>query len=246
MVNYSSVWVATPADLEISCSHIDVWHCTLDIAADQINELRKYLSRQERHRADQFLFADKRNQFVCTRARLRQCLALGSGLPADEIEIKTDASGKPYLAGQARSTDIHFNISHTNGLALIAITRAQPVGIDVESVAQNVQHTRLAENYFSTREKNAIASLPPEQVPAAFFACWTRKEAVLKAVGVGFAHGLDSFDAATAPEVAQCQVELQSDDGLVNTWHIETLPCETGFAGALAYQKKVIGIRYWY
>ncbi len=246
MVKNSSAWLATPADLEISCSTIDVWQCPLDPAVDQVSELSKYLSGQERQRADQFRFADKRNQFVSTRARLRQCLALGTGLPAGKIEIETDASGKPFLAGQARCSDIHFNISHTNGLALIAITRAQPVGIDIESVAQNIQYTRLAHNYFSTREKNAIASLPSGQVPAAFFACWTRKEAVLKAVGTGLAHGLDSFDVATAPEITHCQAELQSDDGLVNTWYIETLPCETGFAGALAYQKKPVGIRYWY
>jgi len=141
--------------------------------------------------------------------------------------------------------NIQFNVPHTDGLALIAITRGQAIGIDVESIKQNVRHTRLAENYFSPREQKSITSLPSEQDPAAFFACWTRNEAVLKAIGTGIAHGLDSFDVATEPETARCQTELQSEEGSVETWCIETLACGAGYVVALAFLKQPANIRYW-
>ncbi len=246
MVNNSSAWHATPASLEISNLAIDVWRCPLDLAGAQIDELGKCLSQQERQRAEKFRFNRKRRQFVTTRARLRQCLALATGTAAGEIEIEVGASGKPFLAGTAHASGIQFNVSHTDGLALIAITRGQPVGIDVESLEQNVQPARLAENYFSAQEKTTLAALPSERVTASFFACWTRKEAVLKAIGTGIAQGLDSFDVATEPEISHCQTELQSTAGSAATWYIETLPCGAGFAGALAYRKQAIEIRYWY
>lgn len=246
MVNSSSVWLTTPASLEISNIAIDVWRCPLDLTAAQIDQLSKCLSEQERQRAEQFRMAHKRLQFITSRARLRQCLALATGTRAGEIEIAVGASGKPFLAGKAHSSGIQFNVSHTDGLALIAITRGQPVGIDVESLEQSVQAARLAENYFSAKEKTTIAALPGEQVTASFFACWTRKEAVLKAIGTGIAQGLASFDVATDPEITHCQTELQSATGPAQTWCVETLPCGAGFVGALAYQKQAIEIRYWY
>ena len=246
MVKNSSAWLTTPASLEISSMTIEVWRCPLDLAADQSDKFNKCLSEQERHRAKQFRFGGKRYQFVTTRARLRPSLSRATGSLASEIEIEVSASGKPFLAGKAHSSDVQFNVSHTDGLALIAITRGQAIGIDVESLEQSVQHTRLAENYFSAKEKNTIAALPSEQVPASFFACWTRKEAVLKAIGTGIVHGLDSFDVATEPQITHCQTELHSEDGSVDTWCVETLPCGAEFLGALAYQKQPVEIRYWY
>jgi 4'-phosphopantetheinyl transferase len=240
----SNGWLSTPTRLEISSTAIDVWRCRLDLTADEVEELGRCLSEQERARAERFRFADKRSQFVTTRARLRQCLALATGTPAGEIEIHVGASGKPFLAGKTRSSEIQFNVSHTDALALIAITRGQAIGIDVESLGRSV-NSRLAEDYFSARERDAIASLPSAQVPASFFACWTRKEAVLKATGTGIAHGLDSFDVATDPEIAHCRTQLQSEDGSADTWYLETLPCGAGYAAALAYQKHPVEIRFW-
>ncbi len=246
MVKNSSIWFATPASLEITNMAIDVWRCPMNPAVDQIGKFSECLSKQERHRAEQFRFGDKRDQFVTTRARLRQCLSLATGIRASEIEIEVSASGKPFLAGKAHSSGVQFNVSHTDGLAMIAITRGQPVGIDVESLKQSIQHTYLAQNYFSVKEKNTIAALPSEQVPASFFACWTRKEAVLKAIGIGIAYGLDSFDVTTEPEITRCRTELQTENGSVDSWCVETLPCGAGFVGALAYQKQAVEIRYWY
>lgn len=246
MVIEPGVWLATPANLQISSNAIDVWRCPLDLEAARLDELGQCLSAQERQRAKQFRFADKRHQFVITRARLKQCLALATGALASEIEFELGASGKPFLAGKPRSSGLQFNVSHTEGLALIAITRGQLVGIDIESLDRSIQHTRLAENYFSRKEQQAIAALPVEQVSRSFFACWTRKEAVLKAMGTGIAHGLDSFDVSTEPEITHCRTELQSDAGPIEAWCIESLPCGAGFMASLAYQKPPVEIRYWY
>jgi len=246
MVKNPSAWLATPTSLEISSVAIDVWRCPLDQTTNQIDASSKCLSAQERQRAEQFRFVGKREQFVTTRARLRRCLALATGIRADKIEIEVSATGKPFLAGQMLASGIQFNVSHTDGLALIAITRGQAVGIDIEALRRSIQHVRLAENYFSSKEKNVIAALPSEQVPASFFACWTRKEAVLKAIGTGIALGLDSFDVATEPDITHCRTELQSAHGPSKTWCVDTLPCGAGFVGALAYHKQPVEIRYWY
>lgn len=235
-------WQKTPTSLEISSNAIDIWRVPLNPTARQTGQFLDCLSKQEKQRAEQFSFPDKRIQFVTTRARLRQCLALATGIPVTEIQIETGASGKPLLSG---ATDIQFNVSHTHGLALIAVTRGQSLGIDVERLRDSTDHVRLAENYFSAAERTAIISLPKASLVAPFFACWTRKEAVVKAIGTGIAHGLDSFDVSTDPEISQCQTRLHSEDGSVHTWCIDTVPCGEGFAGAVAYQKGPAKIRYW-
>ena len=239
-------WLSTPTNLEISSRTIDVWRCPLDLAVNQIETLSACLSAQERQRADKFRFEHSRHQFVTTRARLRQCLALATGKRASEIEFELGPSGKPFLAGNSQTSELQFNVSHTDSLALIAITRGQRIGIDVESLTRNVQHNQVSQNFFSATEKAAIAALPDDQAPASFFACWTRKEAVLKAIGTGIAHGLDSFAVATDPEIVHCRTELQSEDGSVETWRVESLSCGAGFMGALAYQHRPAEIRYWY
>jgi 4'-phosphopantetheinyl transferase len=208
-------WQKTPASLEISSNAIDIWRVPLNPTARQTDQFFDCLSKREQKRAQQFRFPDKRIQFVTTRARLRQCLALAIDTQETEIQIETGASGKPVLCG---ATDIQFNVSHTHGLALIAITRGQSIGIDVERLRDSTNHLRLAENYFSAAERTAIISLPKESLVAPFFACWTRKEAVVKAIGTGVAHGLDSFDVSTDPEIPQCQTRLHSEDGSVHTW----------------------------
>ncbi len=245
MVISSVTWLSTPADLAISNNTIEVWRCPLDSSAAQLKKFASYLSEPERQRAERFRFDDKRCQFVTTRAQLRQCLAIATGTPAEQLEIATDSSGKPFLVEGGHASEIQFNVSHTDSLALIAITRGHAVGIDVESLAQNVRHKSLAEHYFSVMENEAIAALPPEQVAASFFACWTRKEAVLKAIGTGIAHGLDSFDVAIGREKSHCVTQIRSADGKLETWRIETLFCGDGFAGALAFQPRQLEIRCW-
>ena len=240
-----SAWLNTPENLEISGRAIDVWRCPLDRPTEPFETLTRCLSEPERQRAKQFRFDDKRSQFVITRARLRHCLAIATGTGASQLEIAADDSGKPFLVENGHLSEIQFNVSHSQSLALIAVTRGQAIGIDVESLEKNVQHLRLAEHYFSDQEKKSLAALANGQVAASFFACWTRKEAVLKAIGTGIAYGLDSFDVATTPETRHCQTELQAEDGSIDRWWIETLPCGQGFAGALAYQTRPVEIRLW-
>ena len=94
-------------------------------------------------------------------------------------------------------------------------------------------------------ESCAIQALPRELMAASFLACWTRKEAVVKAIGTGFAQGLDTFDVSTEPGISQCHAKLRLEDGSIDTWWVDTVPCGGGFVGALAYRLGPTNIRYW-
>jgi 4'-phosphopantetheinyl transferase len=128
---------------------------------------------------------------------------------------------------------------------MIALTLGTPIGIDVELLRETVNHQRLATQYFSPAEQNALEALCGEQLVASFFAGWTRKEALLKATGTGIAGGLDSFDVSIDPAMQRQCTALQTANGSTEQWWIESLPCGEGFAGAMAYRRVPDEVRIW-
>jgi 4'-phosphopantetheinyl transferase len=174
-------------------SGVDIWIVGLRVGAAELSLRWEALSPEERARADRFLFDKDREAHIAAHGALRQVLAKYLNCAAAEICIVSGTNGKPGVEG------VQFNLSHSADLALVAVTQTLELGVDVESVDPRRADMDVARRFFSPSEVTALSALPPEQQTLAFLNCWTRKEAYLKAIGLGLSVPLDSFDVSLAP-----------------------------------------------
>ena len=175
---------------------IDIYTVRLEADAARLDSLYEILGPQERERAMRFRFAEHRREFIVCRGTLREILAPYLALHPGRIAFSYNRYGKPYL----RDSDIHFNVSHSGGWALQAVARDCEVGIDIERVDARFASDQIPERFFSPREVAQLRALPMSRQTAAFFRCWTRKEAYIKARGLGLALPLDSFDVSVGAD----------------------------------------------
>jgi len=167
---------------------------SLDLPRDQCDALASLLNAAERDRAARFhtrLLADR---FIVAHARLRQLLSEVVDVPPPAIEFSYGPHGKPHLAGAAASTDMRFNLSHSDSVGLVGWAHGRDIGVDIERWRGMRDEAAIVLRYFSAAEVEAYNALPAARRSEAFFNGWTRKEAYVKAVGRGIALALDSFD----------------------------------------------------
>jgi 4'-phosphopantetheinyl transferase len=200
---------------------VEVIGVALDVGITRQQDLETLLSTEERARAARFHFDRDRNRFIAARGHLRELLGAMLGVPPAEIKFSYNAYGKPETAG------LQFNVSHSEWMALMAISRSRVVGVDIERKNRAFVDDRIPERFFSPAEVQALRALPEGQQTEAFFNCWTRKEAYVKARGLGLSLALDSFDVSLAPgEPARF---LRGAEG----WEIEAVSAPEGFAAAV-------------
>jgi 4'-phosphopantetheinyl transferase len=174
---------------------VEVWRGSLDAEPHVRQRLEAMLSDDEQERAGRFRFERDRARFVVGRGLLRALLARYVGAAGSQLRFGYGAQQKPVLLDDGP----HFNLAHSGGTALFAFSRTTELGIDVELLQPEFAHGPLAERFFSPREVETLRALPEDDQPQAFFACWTRKEAILKARGDGLTQPLDSFDVTLTP-----------------------------------------------
>lgn len=208
---------------------VHIWRSRLDLDAEQIRWCQNLLTAEEHERARRFVFAEHRNRFVVGRGTLRELLAAYVGIPAAELEFAYGEHGKPRLVSP--DTDTTFNVSHSGGRMLLAFARGRHVGIDVERTTRTVDWGAVAGRFFSEREQAALAVLPEAARRAAFFRCWTRKEAFMKATGKGVAYGLTSFAVALAP--ADAPELLWLAQGATADWGLADVEPDAEHIGAV-------------
>ncbi len=210
-------------------------HCwVIDVSTlpdDELSAQIGVLSADERDRARRFRFQPDRRHYLASHAALRLLLSRYTDQPAKTLPIVTDALGRPALTG--RSSTLRFNLSHSGDLAMVAIAAGEPVGVDIEVVREFPNVMDIASSYFAPAEALAIRELPPAERPLAFTTTWTRKEAVLKALGLGLTVPLDAFD--TGPP-GQSPVVTGHGRQWANWTLIDLLPA-TGYVAAVAIQR---------
>jgi|SRR5579863_2517954 len=209
---------------------IHVWHARLDREENVLRRLEATLSPEEKARADRFHFANDRNRFVVARGLLRELLGKYLHEAPGGLEFSYGQHGKPFLSGKDTSSGLCFNVSHSTGLAAYAIARNRTLGIDVERVRPESASDDIAKRYFSAREVNDLRTLPPETRVEGFFHCWTRKEAYLKATGMGLQIPLDSFSVSLLPEKP-----AQFLGGVEPHWHMAAFHPAEGYVAAVVY-----------
>lgn len=226
-------WAAPPGHLALEPGWVHIFRLRLALPAERLARLGQHLPEDERARAERYLVECARVQFQAAHGQMRLILGQYLGVEPAALRFELNPYGKPYLPG----APLRFNLSHSREMGLLAVTGGQEVGCDIEDTQRSVEFPRLAKRFFAPQEAAELASLPAEQQPAAFFACWTRKEAYIKARGLGLAIPLDSFTVSLAPG----ELPRLSDPG----WSVYTLAPGEGYAASLVVEDTAQGLRCW-
>ena len=220
--------ITTP--LALRAEEVHVWLAKLDdYSADS---LRLLLAKDELARASRFHFDKDRNHYTVTRGLLRKLLAAYLSLPAGQLRFSYAEKGKPALEESQRSS-LNFNLAHSHDMAIYAFSRNRDVGVDLESIREDLADEKIAERFFSPYEIDALAKLPAELRKQAFFDCWTRKEAYIKARGEGLSMPLNEFDVSLRPGEAAALLRNHKDPAEVTRWSMQSIAVPAGFVAAL-------------
>ena len=183
-------------DRDVVC----LWWANLDWTENEIASAWFELSPDERERADRYRRPIDRTRFIAARTCLRRILSSYLGLPPDLITFECGPNGKPRLTTDFAKHNVHFNVAHSQELAVFAIAVGQEVGVDLERIQSTVRCLELAAHFFAREEQRALEALAAENRVQGFYRCWTRKEAYLKALGAGLSLPLDSFVVSLSQE----------------------------------------------
>src|SRR5262245_12535810 len=188
-----------PSDKRVlSNDEVDVWRLSLDPLDSLVSAFRARLSAEENDRAEKFKFQRDRKRYILTHGLLRVILSLYADVAPEELKFTENRYGKPELVHPA-GLNLTFNLSHSQEKALIGIARGRQIGVDIEYVKKDFEWQEIVERFFSSREVQMINALPKDIQRRAFFTCWTRKEAYVKATGRGLSLPLKEFDVSPVP-----------------------------------------------
>src|SRR5262245_61483501 len=164
-----------------------------------------------------------RDRYVVGRGILRKILSAYLAIGPGELRFTYNEYGRPAVSDDQNDRGLNFNLSHSAELALYAVTGGRVVGIDIEYMREDFASLEIAEHFFSRDEVAALKSLPADQRTAGFFNCWSRKEAFIKAKGMGVSYPLDRFTVSLAPGEAPALLKVDDDKLEVALWKMYEL-----------------------
>jgi len=220
--------------LSLGDDEVHVWRVDLSAAAATQTQWEQFLSPDERERTARFHFEKDRLHFSAARSWLRIVLGRYLESAPGSLRFRYAEKGKPSLDSSQEANRLTFNISHSGGLALFAFTRGRELGIDVEGIRRDFDTEAIARRFFSAAEQARLSDLPADQRPEAFFRCWTRKEAYIKARGEGLSLPLHQFDVSIGIGDQNALLATRPDPGEARLWSLSDLEGGQGFAAAIA------------
>jgi 4'-phosphopantetheinyl transferase len=244
-MTWPACWQTSPADLRLKSGEAHVWLGALDVPPERLRELRTVLNGDEVARADRFLQAHDRVHSAAARGHLRMLLGRYLGVAPKSVELQFNSFGKPSLAGPFAAGDLRFNVSHSHGLVLFAFARGRELGVDIEKIRPDFATTEIAERFFSAAESGRLRALAPELQPRAFFECWTRKEAYIKARGDGLSRRLDTFEVAFGPGLAPAILAVTDEPDAPARWAVHDVQPPDGYCGALMVERPDVAVTCW-
>jgi len=240
-----SPWHSPPKTLKLGRDKVHVWRATLDPEKSRLHDLEQILAPDEHARAGRFYFQKDREHFIAARGLLRTILGRYLNQDPSELRFCYSPYGKPSLATSSGENALHFNVSHSHGLALYAVTSGREIGVDLEHLRTNFAGEDIAERFFSRREVEALRALPADMRQKGFFNCWTRKEAYIKARGEGLSLPLDQFDVSLAPGEPAALLSTISDPLEASRWSLQKLEPGPGYVAALAVEGRDWLLKCW-
>jgi 4'-phosphopantetheinyl transferase len=214
-------------------NHIEVWHTLTDppVFAD----LPDCLAVEEVERASRFKVQKARDEFVAGRHLVRTLLGSYLAIQPKLIRFSYEGNGKPCLDSCHHSC-LNFNVSHSDGLVIAAFCRDLVIGIDVEKIRTDFEIDEISERFFSVAERHDLHAVPAAERYEAFFRCWTRKEAYIKALGEGLSHPLHRFDVSITKDDASL-LSTRPDATEASRWSLHAVPVPEDYVAALAVKR---------
>jgi 4'-phosphopantetheinyl transferase len=230
----NSSWTAPLPHPILANDEVHIWRARLDLPEELIQAFEQTLADDERTRAMRFRFAKDRRHFSAARGILRMLLGRYLVQQPAQLQFRYNQYGKPFLLDEDDEHILRFNVSHSHGLALYAFTRGREVGIDIEYMQPDRAELSIAQRFFSPYEVEELRAVPAEQQAQAFFFCWTRKEAYIKARGLGLSLDLNVFDVSLAPGEPAALLNIREPGQRLEDWSLQNLEPGPGYAAALA------------
>jgi 4'-phosphopantetheinyl transferase len=241
---WTDSWEVAPVQPRARPDEVHVWRTVLTKTASEVESLRELLSADEQRRAEKFCFNRDRAHFIVARGILREILGRYLRQPPDGLRFSYTAFGKPELHHAEGLETPRFNLTHAGTIALYAVTCGREVGIDIEYMREDIDCEEIAGHFFSRREVEALHALSPDLRTRAFFNCWTRKEAYIKARGEGLSLSLDEFEVSLSSD--EPAALLTARDPLeVARWSLRELTPAPEYVAALAVEGSDWQLRCW-
>lgn len=220
--------------LELKAVHL--WGIELDGSPLCLERCAQWLDEEEQQRAARLVREEDRRRYMFAHGGLRAVLSRYLGVGPDAVELYRSEAGKPSLRSDLGAQPaITFNMSHAQGRALIAVSKGQEVGVDLERIRSDVEGAKLSERYFAPSEHAAIMQVTQDKRAARFFRYWVAKEAVLKAQGIGL-RALSQCEILLGADGVGAEVLVPVGSPLQDNWRIRLLSCGEGWEAAVAAQ----------
>ena len=245
MVTPMSSWSTSPEILLLSEGEAHVWRAWLDLPQPGIQALEQTLSDDERVRAQRFRFVKDRTHFIAARGLLRAILGRYLLREPQTLSFSYNAYGKPSLAELPEGEGLSFNVTHAQGMALYAVTRNHAIGVDLEYIQRQMEWEAVAERFFSPYEVSMLRAVPSHTQHIAFFNCWTRKEAYIKARGMGLSLALDQFDVSLTPGEPAALLNIREEGQDIANWSLYDLYPGNDYIAALAVEGHASSLKCW-
>ena len=239
------IWKSSLLNLDLHVDDVHVWRVKVTDMVASGGVRSTNLSKAELERANRFQFEKDRDRFIVSHVSLREILGRYLDLPPAEIKFELGEFGKPYIDSLPTVDGLSFNLSHSGEYILIAIGCNREVGVDVEKIRPQIDLEGIARRFFSPREVESLFKIEDELRLEAFFRCWTRKEAYVKARGGGLSIPLDQFDVTLDPESPAALLATRDDPGLASRWSLISIDLDQGYLAALAVEGTPANIFYF-
>ena len=223
-------------EFSLVADRVHLHAASLENAEQQAATCIHLLSNDEREKASRYRFNIDRARYIVGRGTLRILLGRYLQIPPEQLQFKYGLHGKPALDHPQESSQLHFNLTHSHDLAVYAFSLNRNTGIDIEAVRPLPDLFDVAALHFSKAEIASLKSLPESKQPQAFFNCWTRKEAYLKAHGGGINDHLREITVSLLPEEPAQLIEVAYDPEEASKWELAAFTPATGYIGAVAVE----------
>jgi 4'-phosphopantetheinyl transferase len=245
MLNISEPLFELKSLLSLQENEVQLWRADLDALAPHESRWQQILSADEQKRAARFHFAKDRQHFAAARAILRIILGGYLGVDPVGIDFRYSQREKPSLGADYAESGIRFNVSHSRGVALYAFARRIELGVDVECINREIEVESIARRFFSAFEQQQLLNFAPGERAEAFFRCWTRKEAYIKATGDGLSLPLSEFDVSLRQGEKDCLIATRPDRGEAKQWLLREGPAGTGYIAAICGRGRKWKLTSW-
>jgi len=229
---FPATWKSTAPPLNPGDDEVHLWLAAVPDCLADLEKMLEVLDAAERERAARFHFERDRERYIVARGVLR--LLLGTYLGTSQFALATNKFGKPFL--QPPHDRLHFNVSHSRDLALFGFTRVSEIGVDVESIRPDFATQEIANRFFAPDEAATLMQVDETERAGAFFNCWTRKEAYIKARGIGLSLGLSTFAVTLKPGEAARLVRVDDDAGAPGRWTMLSLDVGAEYRAATTFE----------